>query len=76
MFACVWLPEPNLQGYTALLVLSVCLPWRDRSLRWKEVVEPTPGRFTPHIELYEVAEIDGEVSIWVQCGWEAVPHAA
>jgi hypothetical protein len=69
-FAWVWCPDQYLRGRTAPLVLSVSLPWRDGSPRWKEVVEPTAGRFMHHLELFDPAEIDGEVSTWLQHAWE------
>jgi hypothetical protein len=70
-FAWVWCPDQYLRGRTAPLVLSVSLPRRDGSPRWKEVVEPAPGRFMHHLELFDSAEIDGEVSTWLQRAWEA-----
>jgi hypothetical protein len=70
-FAWVWRPDQYLRGCTAPLVLSISLPRRDGSPRWKEVVEPVPGRFMHHLELFDPAEVDGEVSSWLQRGWEA-----
>lgn len=70
-FALVWMPEQYLKREAAPLVLTVLLPWRDESPRWKEVVEPHPGRFTHHLELYETAEVDEEVVQWLQQAWEA-----
>lgn len=34
-FAWVWMPDRYLHGQTAPLVLSMSLPWRDPSPRWK-----------------------------------------
>ncbi|HEY0736983.1 MAG TPA: DUF5655 domain-containing protein [Herpetosiphonaceae bacterium] len=70
-FAWVWMPDQYLRGHTAPLVLSVSLPGRDESPRWKEVVEPAPGRFMHHLELRDPAEIDSEVSTWLRQAWEA-----
>jgi hypothetical protein len=70
-FAWVWRPDQYRRGRTAPLVLSVSLPRRDGSPRWKEVVEPAPGRFMHHLELFDPSEIDGEVSAWLQRAWEA-----
>ena len=39
--------------------------------RWKEIVEPAPGRFTHHLELYSTADIDDEVRTWLQKAWAA-----
>jgi hypothetical protein len=64
------MPEQYLKWKAAPLVLTVLLPWRDESPRWKQVVEPYPGRFTHHLELYETADIDEEVVGWLREAWE------
>ena len=71
MFAAVWMPEQYLRRKAAPLVLTIALRRRDESPRWKEVVEPTPGRFTHHLELYSPADIDGEARQWLQEAWLA-----
>ncbi len=70
-FAAVWMPAQYLRGDTAPLVLTVYLPHRDPSPRWKEVVEPTTGRFTHHLELRQPDEVDGEVVGWLREAWQA-----
>jgi len=70
-FAWVWMPGRYLRGRTAPLVLTLALPWRDGSPRWKEIVEPAPGRFTHHLELNDTADIDEEVRGWLRAAWEA-----
>lgn len=70
-FAWVWMPERYLRRPAAPLVLSLALPRRDGSPRWKEVVEPAPGRFMHHLELSDVAELDDEVRAWLRQAWEA-----
>ena len=71
--AWVWIPGKYLIGRQNLapLVLTIGLRWRDHSARWKEIVEPYPGRFTHHLELYSVNDIDGEVRAWIMEAWEA-----
>ena len=69
-FAWAWMPGMYLHGKTAPLVLSVSLRRRDESPRWKEIVEPAPGRFMHHLALYSPAEIDGDVLRWLQEAWE------
>ncbi len=44
---------------------------RAESPCWKQVVEPAPGRFTHHLELYAVTDIDEEVRDWLREAWEA-----
>ncbi|NTU80464.1 MAG: hypothetical protein HGA45_13975 [Chloroflexales bacterium] len=70
-FAWVWMPDRYLRRPAAPLVLSLALPWRDGSPRWKQVGEPAPGRFMHHLELYDLAELDDEVHTWLHQAWEA-----
>lgn len=69
-FAAVWVPARYLRGRTAPLVLTVYLPFREPSPRWKQVVEPAPGRFTHHLELWSAGEVDDEVQGWLRTAWE------
>lgn len=70
-FAAVWVPGRVLHGETPPLVLSVYLPRRDASPRWKQVVEPAPGRFTHHLELRDAADVDQQVENWLAEAWAA-----
>ena len=70
-FALVWTPGKYLKGEVAPLVLTVLLPARDPSPRWKQIVEPTPGRFTHHLELHSTSTIDASVRDWLRQAWEA-----
>ncbi|MBN1250228.1 MAG: hypothetical protein JXC32_21365 [Anaerolineae bacterium] len=69
-FAWVWMPGRHLRGEVAPLVLTVGLHRREPSPRWKEIVEPYPGRFTHHLEIYAVDDIDGEVRDRLRETWE------
>ena len=69
-FAWVWMPGKYLRGDVAPLVLTLDLRRRDASPRWKEVVEPRPGLFTHHLELYSATDIDAEVLSWLREAWE------
>ena len=69
-FVWAWMPGRYLRGKHAPLVLTLSLRHRHSSPRWKEIVEPTPGRFTHHLELYSAAEIDEEVRTWLQGAWK------
>ena len=69
-FAYVWMPGMYLRHAEVPLVLTVGLRRHDNSRRWKQVVEPAPGRFTHHLELRSPAEVDAEVSCWLQEAWE------
>jgi hypothetical protein len=68
-FAWAWMPGRYLRGQHAPLVLTMSLQRRDSSPRWKEIVEPKPGRFTHHLELYSSADLDDEVLAWLQEAW-------
>lgn len=68
-FAWAWVPARYLRVRVAPLVLTLALRRRDTSPRWKEVVEPVPGRFTHHLELFSVEEIDDEVRGWLREAW-------
>ena len=60
-FAWAWMPGQYLRGRrVAPLVLSLALPQRDPSPRWKQVVEPRPGRWMHHLELYTATDLEGE----------------
>jgi len=70
-FAWAWIPGRYLRGTHAPLVLTLSLRRRDTSPRWKEIVEPAPGRFTHHLELHAHGDIDGEVRGWLREAWNA-----
>jgi hypothetical protein len=69
-FAWAWMPIQYLRRSAAPLVLSIGLRRRDASPRWKQVVEPYPGRFMHHLELYSPTDLDDEVSGWLREAWE------
>ena len=70
-FAWAWMPGMYLRGKHAPLVLTLSRRRRDSSPRWKEIVEPAPGRFTHHLELHSAADIDDEVRAWLHEAWAA-----
>jgi hypothetical protein len=69
-FAYVWLPDMYLDRADVPLVLTIGLRRRDGSPRWKQIVEPAPGRFTHHLELRSPDEVDDEVVAWLREAWE------
>jgi hypothetical protein len=69
-FAWAWVPDRWLKGKTAPLVLSVALPKRDHSKRWKEVVRPRRGVWMHHLEICSAADLDGEVWRWLEQAYE------
>ena len=71
VFASVWRPRRYLAGTAAPLVVTVYLPFRDPSPRWKEVVEPTDGHFTHHLELRDRSDVDDELAGALRRAWDA-----
>lgn len=69
-FAWAWVPDRYLHGHHAPLVLTLSFSEPDSSPRWKQIVQPSPGRFIHHLELRSAAEIDDEVCSWLQAAWE------
>jgi hypothetical protein len=75
-FAWVWMPGQYRSGKNAPLVLTLSFDRQDESPRWKEIVEPAPGRFTHHLELYSTTDVDDEVCGWLQEAWTAASSYA
>jgi hypothetical protein len=70
-FAWAWMPARYLRRKAAPLVLSIGFRSRDSSPRWKEIVEPAPGRFMHHLELWSLEDIDDELRAWLRTAWSA-----
>jgi Ser/Thr protein kinase RdoA (MazF antagonist) len=70
-FAWAWVPGRYLRGARPPLVLSLSLPRRHRGERWKEIVEPRPGRFMHHVELWSEKDLDQQVRAWLLEAWDA-----
>ncbi len=65
----VWIPARYLKRNVAPLVLTLGFDHRDPSERWKEIVEPAQGRFTHHLELDSIEDVDEQVRDWLQRAW-------
>ena len=70
-FAFLWNPQRWLGQRGAPLVLTLGLPERDPTPRWKEVVEIRPGLYTHHLEVRAVEDVDDEVLTWVDRAYAA-----
>ncbi len=70
-FAWAWIPDMYLGRGHAPLVLSVALQRADVSPRWKQVVQPAPGRFMHHLQLCSAADVDDQVRAWLEEAWAA-----
>jgi hypothetical protein len=64
-FAYVWNPRRHLKTDVPA-VLSIALPRRLESSRFKEVVHPSPGVWMHHLELRAVEDVDDEVAGWLE----------
>jgi hypothetical protein len=60
----------------APLVFSVALRHREAWSRWKQVVEPSPGRSMHHLELQEPREVDEELRAVLREAWERAGEVA
>lgn len=69
-FAWAWTPDRYLNGPVAPLVLTLALRRRHPFPRWKQIVEPAPGRYTHHLELHAPSDIDPELMGWLRQAWE------
>lgn len=73
-FAYVWWPGRYLASEVPA-VLSIALPWRIDSARFKEVVNPSPGLWMHHLELNSPADLDAEVAGWLRAARNAAGGA-
>lgn len=64
-FAWAWVPGRWLVADAAPLVLSIALPARDPSPRWRWVWETRRGRIVHHIALAGAGDVDDEVRAWL-----------
>jgi hypothetical protein len=70
-FAWIWPPGMWLAHPKSGVALSVGLRHEIDSPRWKQVVEPYPGRWMHHLEVSDPDALDDEVAGWVAAAYEA-----
>ncbi len=63
-FAHVWRPDRYVSS-TVPAVLSIALPRRLPSTRFKQIVHPAPTVWMHHLELTDITDIDDEVREWL-----------
>ena len=56
---------------TDLRMLSIALPRRLESGRWKQVVRPSPLTWLHHLEVRADFHLDHEVAGWLREAWQA-----
>lgn len=69
-FAYFWNPRQHLKTEVPA-VLSIALPRRIESARFKEVVHPSRGVWMHHLELATADDVDAEVIEWLREAFEA-----
>lgn len=69
-FAWLWRPDRYVRS-SCPVVLSLALPEPLMSPRFKEVVEPVPGRWMHHLELAGPDGVDPEVEGWLHAAHDA-----
>lgn len=65
-FAYLWSPGKYLPRASADVVLSIALGRRDESSRFKQVVHVSVAHWMHHLEIYDEADVDDEVSAWLR----------
>lgn len=68
-FAFVWRPDRYVKTDVPA-VLSIALPHRLQSDRFKEIAHPTSAVWMHHLELKEVSDIDDEVRTWLAAAYD------
>jgi hypothetical protein len=69
-FAFVWRPGQYVHSAVPA-VLSIALPERIESDRFKEVAHPSPEVWMHHLELHAPEAIDAEVRAWLEAAFQA-----
>jgi hypothetical protein len=64
-FAYMWWPARYVKSDVPA-VLSIALPRRLASERFKEIVSPSPGVWMHHLELRSLDDLDDEVAGWLK----------
>ena len=75
-FAYIWRPSRYLGKSTVPAVLSLALPRRLRSRRFKQVVNPSRGVWMHHLEVPSATSIDGQVLRWLRQAYDEAGEAA
>ena len=68
-FAWLWRPGQYVRSEVPV-VLSLSLPCRDDSPRWKQVVHPSPHAWMHHLELRTTEEVDDAVRDWLAAAYD------
>lgn len=69
-FAYLWYPGRYVRSEVPA-VLSLAMPERVDSTRFKQVGNPSPGVWMHHLELGGLEDVDDEVLTWLQAAYHA-----
>ena len=69
-FAYLWYPGRYVRSEVPA-VLSVALPERLQSERFKQVGQPSPHVWMHHLELHDPDDLDAEVLGWLEAAYDA-----
>lgn len=75
-FAYVWRPDMYLRPAGVPAVLSIALPRRLGSRRFKSVVHPSRRVWMHHIELHDESEVDDEIAHWLRDAYSSAADEA
>ncbi|MGI5917377.1 MAG: DUF5655 domain-containing protein [Anaerolineae bacterium] len=69
-FAYVWLPHRKMKGRPAVyMIVSFGAPYRIDSPHIVEAVEPYPNRWTHHVIIERLQDIDDQVMEWIDLSY-------
>jgi len=69
-FAFCWAPSRYISSDVPVVV-SIALPERLESERFKEIAHPANSTWMHHVELRQVDDVDAELVGWVRRAWES-----
>ncbi len=70
-FAYVWLPVREMKNRPdVFIVVSFGLPYKLDSSRIVQAIEPYPNRWTHHVIIQDINEIDSELMNWIEEAYE------
>ena len=69
-FAYLWRPGAYVKSEVPV-VLSLPLPYKAESARFKEIAHPSPGIWMHHLELLDSSGLDAQVAEWMRQAYDS-----